>query len=119
MTPHVDRPLVYLAAPYTVPDALEGTNKAIHTGTAIQDSGHVTVYIPHLNLLWALVTGQHDYEYWLSYDMSFLARCDALFRINGESRGADREVEFAEKNHIPVFYDVDELFEWARSREGE
>lgn len=39
-------------------------------------------------------------------------RCDALYRMEGDSPGADREVEFANMHNIPVFFDIDDLNEW-------
>ena len=104
--------MVYLAAPYTIPDCLENCHKAIQYAHDIQATEQVTVYVPHLSLLWALVMGMHDEDYWKSYDLAFEARCDALLRLPGESIGADDEVTYAEKNNIPVFYSSDDLFAW-------
>lgn len=55
----------------------------------------------------------HDYEYWMSYDASIIEHCDGLFRMKGESLGADREVRQAESLGIPIFDDVDFVKEWA------
>lgn len=43
------------------------------------------------------------YEEWLDYDFDFLVRADALLRLDGESPGADREVEFMQGMRKPTF----------------
>ena len=117
MTPHADRPLVYVAGPYIRPDPVENTHKTIQVAETLHASGLVTAYVPHLSLLWHLVA-PHDAEHWYDYDLAILARCDALLRIPGESTGADNEVKFAQDEHhpIPVFYDIDALLAWAVHR---
>lgn len=65
----------------------------------------VTSYTPSPN-------GWYSYEKWLDMCFVQLAKCDALFRMAGESKGADREVEFAKEHGIPVFYNLDSLVLW-------
>ena len=38
-----------------------------------------------------------------------LARCDAVLRLPGESRGADRDVALARKRNLPVYRSVEEV----------
>ena len=38
-----------------------------------------------------------------------LERCDAVFRIEGASRGADEDVRIARERKLPVFYSLTEL----------
>lgn len=38
-----------------------------------------------------------------------LEKCDAVFRIKGESAGADKDVELAEKKGLKVYYHLDEV----------
>jgi hypothetical protein len=47
------------------------------------------------------------YQYPVAHRL--LARCDALLRIAGESRGADLDVARARELGLPVFRDVNEL----------
>jgi hypothetical protein len=116
MTAFSDRPLVYIAAAYSVPDPVENTSIAIKVADELQETGLLTAYVPHLNLLWTLIH-PHTARYWYSYDLAMLARCDALYRVPGRSAGADAEVIFAlsELPPIPVFYDKDDLLAWAHS----
>jgi hypothetical protein len=56
--------------------------------------------------------GIYGYETWLEMCFVQLSRCDALFRMAGESAGADREVAFAKERGIPVFYNIDSMKLW-------
>jgi hypothetical protein len=38
-----------------------------------------------------------------------LARCDAVLRLPGESRGADQDVALARKRNLPVYRSVEEV----------
>lgn len=101
---------VYVAGPYTKPDPCQNTNAIIHIANLLVEKDFVP-FVPHLSLLWHTVTPQ-PYEYWMTYDLNWLERCDVLLRVPGESFGADREVAHAEALGIPVFYGIDALVEW-------
>lgn len=104
---------VYIAGPYTHPDPVENTNKAIRVGDYLRELGY-TPYIPHLSLLWHMVC-PHEPDYWYKYDLEWLAKCDCLLRLSGESWGADQEVNFAFEHRIPIFQSVDEVVAWANA----
>jgi hypothetical protein len=55
-------------------------------------------------------------EFWYAYDLAVMVRCDAVYRIAGDSTGADREVAFASDRSIPVFHDLDALYRWVGNR---
>lgn len=97
------RPLIYVAGPYTAPDPVANTRRAIEVGERIERIG-ADVFIPHLSLLWALVSPA-PYERWCERDNAVLDRCDALFRMRGESPGADAETLRASERRIPVIYE--------------
>lgn len=40
---------------------------------------------------------------------SLLEKCDAIFRIKGESNGADKDVKLAVERGIPVYYNLEEV----------
>ena len=40
---------------------------------------------------------------------SLLEKCDAVFRIKGESKGADNDVKLALERGISVYYDLNEV----------
>ena len=104
----VAKPMVYLAAPYTNPDPIVNTRNTIEVATRLVEDGRVTPIVPHLSLLWHLVTPR-PIEFWYAYDLEVMARCDFVVRLAGASTGADAEIKEAERLGIPVFYDVDEL----------
>jgi nucleoside 2-deoxyribosyltransferase len=112
---YVDRPLVYIAGPYTQPDPVANTNAVIALASELIDEGLVTPFVPHLTLLWHAVRPR-PLDFWYAYDVALLQRCDALFRIPGKSSGADMEVEFALTNGISVFTERSDLAAWARAR---
>lgn len=105
--------LVYLAGPYTHPDPVENTHKIIQEATKIVEDGIVTPVVPHLSLLWHMVTPRPE-SFWYDYDLQLLKRCDALLRFPGASWGADNEVLFANERSIPVFYSLEDLYSWAK-----
>jgi hypothetical protein len=49
------------------------------------------------------------YEDWTKLDLEWVKVCDGLLRLEGESSGADAEIEFAKQLSIPVFYGIDSL----------
>ncbi len=42
-----------------------------------------------------------------------LERCDAVLRLEGESKGADNDVRIAKDRGLPVFFSVDEIPEYS------
>jgi hypothetical protein len=110
----VDRPLIYVAGPYKLPDPVDNTRRAIQVAGQLVDGGKVTPLVPHLALAWQMVDPR-PVDFWYPYDLALVARCDAVLRLEGTSTGADREVDFAERNGIPVFRSVDALYGWLDS----
>lgn len=98
---------VYIAGPYAHPDPVENTHRVIKVADYLGQLGYVP-FVPHMTMLWHLVI-PHEPAFWYDYDLEWLARCDALLRLPGESWGADREVERAQLLGLPVFHDVNDL----------
>lgn len=94
------KPLVYIAGPYTNPDPVLNTHEAIRWAEIVEALG-VDVVIPHLSLLWHIVSPA-PLETWYARDLAVLERCDAVFRFPGASTGADAEVARAIELGIPV-----------------
>lgn len=102
---------VYVAGPLS--GDFEGNcAKALEAATALRQAG-LWPYIPHLSIHWHALHPQ-PYEAWMALDFAWIGKCDALYRMPGESRGADREVELAMDLEIPVFLSLTELLAWAR-----
>jgi hypothetical protein len=105
------KPLVYIAGPYSHPDPVENTHRAIKAGMSLWETGKCAVIIPHLSLVAHLVEPR-GIDYWYEMDIDQLAHCHALLRLPGASSGADKEVAYARANNIAVFEDVAPLLEW-------
>lgn len=106
---------VYVAGPISN-DTIGSVRRAINVSRAL-DAGGCSCYVPHLSVL-AEMVAPRDYEDWMELDFAWLKRCDALFRLPGDSPGADREVEEARRLHIPVFVLASDLFRWMAEREA-
>lgn len=92
---------VYVAGPYSHGDSGVNTNKAVKVGDRLLDAG-MAPFIPHLFHFWHTMS-PHSYDEWLNLDLAFLETCHILIRLDGDSPGADKEVELAHKLYIPVF----------------
>lgn len=107
----LNRIKVYVAGPYSKPDPCVNTHDAIRVGSLLWDRGY-TPFVPHLTHLWHTVAPR-PYIDWLAYDLVWLAACDVLLRLPGESSGADLEIEFAKERGIHVVHSFHELDVWA------
>jgi hypothetical protein len=99
--------IVYIAGPYTIPEPIENTRKAIDVWKELQDLGFTAV-VPHNTLLLHLVYPETP-EFWYDYDLQLMYRCDCVLRMDGESYGADEEVRLAKKHGIRVYYGIDAI----------
>lgn len=118
------KPLVYVASPYTKGDPGINTRFQCEMFHKLWTDGIVAPICP----LWSHF--QHilfpmPYEEWVDYDNQVIPRCDALVRLiadyrpigyrQRDSSGADAEVDLARSLGIPVFTDIDKLYEWSRT----
>jgi hypothetical protein len=92
---------IYVAGPFSG-EQMQNIRVAMLQGAHLLEHGLVP-FVPHLSGFWDVVCPL-PYDKWLEYDLAWLERCDALYRLQGASPGADREVARAEKLGIPVFY---------------
>jgi hypothetical protein len=91
---------VYVAGPYSKGDCARNVRNAIDLQEYLYCKGF-HVYNPLLTHFVHMVH-HRPYAFWLKEDMYWLSKCDALVRIQGESSGADGEVQEAIKLKIPV-----------------
>lgn len=103
---------VYIAGPYTQGDPVLNVRAAIQAAEEVLAAGH-SPYVPHLTMLWHLVA-PHPVADWYAHDLDWLAVCDVVLRLDGESAGADAEEQAAREARIPVVYKVAAL-EFIRS----
>lgn len=107
------KPLVYIAAKYRGTE-IHNIRRAIVTARHIRRRMPVVTLIPHLSGLEDLVMPESQ-EYWLAETMDQMLCCDAVYRMEGDSEGADAEVATAMTHGIPVFFDVFELEKWVKT----
>ena len=67
-------------------------------------------FLPHLSHYWN-IRYYHPWDEWMKLDRAFIVVCDIVWRLPGESRGADQEVQWANELDIPVIYSIAELRE--------
>ena len=104
---------VYVAGPIGKEEGREARiHSAIEAAERLRRAG-LFPFVPHLSVQWG-DRYKHTYECWMAIDFEFLSICHALFRVPGESPGADREERFAIGSGIPVFKRFEDLFAWAR-----
>jgi hypothetical protein len=92
---------VYVAGPISS-DVMVGVQRGFAAGRQLFLDG-LAPYIPHADALWFLPEG--NWNAYLEYDLEFVSISDAIYRLTGESKGADLECEIAYKLGIPVFYE--------------
>lgn len=100
---------IYVAGPYTKGDVGVNVRNAIVAAQELLVAGHAP-YVPHLTHFWHLVE-PGPYKQWLALDLKWLAVCDALVRLPGDSNGADLEMKQARKLGIRVYLGVKEFLE--------
>lgn len=106
------KPVLYVAGPYTRPDPVENTHRAIQVATAIYEDGTYVPVLPHLTLLWHMVTPR-PLEFWYEYDLHIMRNCDLVVRLPGPSSGADAEMVEADRVGMTVI-EFDSLPDAAR-----
>ncbi len=116
---------VYIAGPISA-DTVEAERANVERAMEIADqlvSFDIAVYLPHMS--WfvdrhAERCGRKKLGYrYLKQDMEWILQCDAVFRMEGDSIGADKEVAFAVKNRIKVFVTINRLKKAAYDKKQE
>lgn len=98
---------VYIASPYTIGDVEKNVQVQKDMFNQLISLG----FIPFAPLWSHFQHKQYPLEYdtWLNWDFQWLKCCDYLLRLPGISSGADKEVQYALKLGIPVYYSLEEL----------
>ena len=100
---HNRKPVVYVSGPLSLGDPILNTRRAVKEAEVIIEMGGVPI-VPHVSISWQMIS-PHDWDYWISYDLDLLNVCDAIYRIPGESKGADLETARMSTLGKPVFAD--------------
>lgn len=101
------KPKIYLASPYTKGDVAVNVKRQLDCVDELMNLG----FAPFAPLYFHFQHMAHPrpYKDWVDIDLQWVPACDALLRLEGDSLGADGEVDFAKENNIPVFYSIVEL----------
>ncbi len=92
---------VYVAGPISS-NLFEGLARGSAVGRQLFVDG-LAPFVPHFDAYWFLPEG--NWNAYLEYDLEYVATVDAVYRLEGESQGADLECRIAEELGIPVFYE--------------
>lgn len=98
---------VYIASPYSNGDKNINVLRQICAYGEIISMGAIP-YAPLLAHYVDEVCPQ-SYDTWMKIDFEWIAECDCLLRLEGDSSGADAEVKEMLRLGRPVFYSLDEL----------
>lgn len=130
------RKRIYIAGPITKGVLAANVNQATAAFVELAKMGlapfcpHWSVYAKTCGMRFDEVTAQYipfectghgtvsgndvmKHEDWLGIDLAWVAVSDAVFRLPGESTGADMEVAQAKASGLPVFTDLWAAAEWA------
>lgn len=99
--------LVYIASPYTLGDAGENVHAQLQAAHTVMDLGHCPV-APLLSHF-LHIHRPRPYEDWIECCLAQAAKCDLVWRLPGESPGAEREVALAHERRIPVALNLSDL----------
>jgi hypothetical protein len=101
---------IYIASPYTIGNKEENVKRQIEVANQLMD----LKYCPFTPLLSHYHNSmfERSYEDWMEIDFEWIKSCDGILRLEGESRGADAEIEFAKQLGISVFYSIEDLEEY-------
>jgi hypothetical protein len=94
-------PRIYVAGPYTQGDVAQNVARALHLADWLAREG-CAPFVPHLSHFWHMQHA-HTWQFWIEQDLQWLAVCDALVRLPGESQGAEVEVIQARALGRPIF----------------
>jgi hypothetical protein len=103
--------VIYIASPYTKGDNFINVQRQIDAANKLLDAGFVP-FSPLLQTVYLNAQKERDYHLWIKNDYLFIEKCDGLLRLDGESLGADGEVNKAELLDIPVFYSIGKVIKY-------
>ena len=106
---------IMIAGPYRSTSSESATRAAnLHRlnehAYVLFQKGHVPIIGVNLALPIIRAAGEDHYdEIMMPLSLAVAERCDAIFRIPGESRGADQEVDRFRARGLPVFTSIDQV----------
>ena len=88
-------------------DVMKNIHRMIYWGNKISKKGFA-VFIPALDVLWQIQTGDVDYDRIFANSQPWLDVSDAVFLVPGweNSPGTKKEIKRAKKKGVPVIHDI-------------
>ena len=108
--------LIYVSCPYSAKTQQEkeaNVNRAIQAGIKIMQKGHTPIIptLMHYLDIAAQKQGIHfAYDVFMKACIEILDGCDAMLYMDS-SNGCDIELEYAKKEAIDIFYNLEEIDE--------
>jgi hypothetical protein len=106
---------IYIAGPYSadnVMDVLKNIRNGINISYEVFTKGYAP-FCPWLDFYYVLADkpGKLTLNDFYDYSLAWLKVSDAILMTGDwqNSKGSMKEWEYAKKNNIPVFYNIDEL----------
>ena len=99
--------IIYISSPYSIGDQVLNVRRQLEAADRLLEKGHIP-FCPCLLHFWHFVSPK-SWDEWLRIDRAFIPRCDALLRLEGDSVGADLEVEEAKRLGLPIYYSVSSI----------
>lgn len=109
------RTVIYLSGPITGGDREQNFAQAAAIHRHLMQRGFAVINpMLTMKLPWAW---EVEHMHWIEADLPIIERVDAVFRLPGQSVGADLEEAHANKCGVPVFRTVGDLLAWQTERE--
>lgn len=96
--------VIYIASPYTIGNTAVNLSRSFDAAHALLDVGFSPI-APLLNHFLDIHKPRVELD-WIDADLALVKKCDAVWRLTGESKGADGEVDLATELNIPVFISI-------------
>lgn len=100
--------VIYIASPYTKGDVAVNVRRQIDTVHELMNYSWALPFAPLYSHFQHMVHPR-PYQDWIDIDLKWIHKCDCVLRLDGESPGADGEVELAKSLGLPVFSSVEML----------
>jgi len=101
---------VYIASPYTLGDVAVNVKRQIDAADELMNLGFVP-FAPLYSHFQHMVHPR-PYQDWIKIDLEWVKVVDCVLRLDGESTGADGEVDFATELGKPTFYNYKDLIKY-------
>jgi hypothetical protein len=108
----MNKKIIYIASPYSNGNPAKNVKRQIDAYNLLDELGYLP-FAPLLNHFVDLNSEkERSWQDWIDICLDWVRKSDGLLRLSGDSLGADKEVEEAIKNKIPVFHSLDQIEAW-------